>query len=125
VRFKRLTATVSLFAVGLSCDGCSTFSVIDTSQPQNVAAQLEVGRRIRVLDAAGERRTLKVAEIADDHLIARDRTGADVRVDLADVQRLERRDFAPWKTAGLVTGLVLFGLAVLTVEAVGEALSAL
>jgi hypothetical protein len=125
VRFKRRTATVWLLAIGLSCAGCSTFTVIDTSQPENVAAQLKAGRRIRVLDSAGERRTLKVNEVAADHLLARDRAGADVRVDLADVQRLERRDFAPGKTAGLVVGLVVLGYGLVWAELLGESLSGL
>jgi hypothetical protein len=104
---------VWLLATVVACGGCSTFTAIDTSQPQGVVAQLKVGNRIRVLDSAGERRTMKIDEIADDHLLAHDSSGADVRVDFAAVQSLERRDFAPGKTAGLIAGLVIltYGLA--------------
>ena len=110
---RRLTATGWLLATVAACGGCTTFTAIDTSQPQDVAAQLKAGGRIRVLDSAGERRRLKIDEIADDHLLAHDGSGADVRVDFAAVQSLERRDFAPGKTAGLIAGLVIltYGLA--------------
>ena len=122
---QRRTATACLLAAVMCCGGCATFTAIDTSQPQDVAAQLKAGRSIRVLYAAGERRTMKVDEVADDHLLAHDRAGADVRVDFADVRRLERRDFAPGKTAGLIAGLVLLGYALAYAEALSELLSGL
>jgi hypothetical protein len=122
---RRLTATAWLLAALIACGGCSTFTVIDTSVSEDVAAQLNAGRRVRVLDSAGARRTLKVDEVARDHLLAHDAAGADVRVDFADVKRLERRDFAPGKTAGLIAGLVLLVYSLAYAKALGELLSGL
>ena len=122
---RRLTATAWLLTMLIGCGGCSTFTAIDTSPPEGVAAQLTAGRRVRVIDSAGERRTLKVDEVAADHLLAHDGAGADVRVDFADVQRLERRDFAPGKTAGLIAGLVLLGYSLAYAKALSDLLSVL
>ena len=121
--WRRLAGTACLLAALISCGGCSTFTAIDTSQPENVAAQLKAGPSVRVLHSAGERRTLKVDEVAADHMLAHDGAGADVRVDYADVQRLERRDFAPGKTAGLIAGLVLLGYSLAYAKALSELLS--
>jgi hypothetical protein len=125
MRSGRRLAGVWLLATLISCGGCSTFTAIDTSRPEDVAGQLQAGRRVRVLDSAGERRTLKVDEVARDHLLAHDGAGADVRVDFADVQRLERRDFAPGKTAGLIAGLVLLGYSLAYAKALSDLLSIL
>jgi hypothetical protein len=62
---------------------------------------------------------------AANHLIARDASGAEVRVDFAEIEQIERRDLAPGKTAGLVVGLVVLGYGIAVAEAYGEILRGL
>jgi hypothetical protein len=103
-----------LLAFGLQ--GCTTLLPIELSDPQNVAAQIVPGARVRVLTADGAREDLLVTAVGPDSLDAKGCDGSDVHIRLADVQRLDRRVRAPGKTAALVGGLAaLYIVTVLTV----------
>jgi hypothetical protein len=103
-----------LLALGLQA--CTTLRPIELSDPQNAAAQIVPGARVRVLTADGSREDLLVIAVGPDALDAKTRDGRDVHIRLADVQRLDRRVKAPGKTAALVGGLAaLYIVTVVTV----------
>ena len=115
-----------MLATTLGCQGCANFILIDLHDPARVSERLSAGNKVRVSDASGKRRTLEVAEVESDEIVARDRSGAEVHIEYADAPKVERREFAPGKTAALVASIVV-GLYLLylgaEVEAYGSALS--
>jgi hypothetical protein len=122
--FGRAMTASGALAAALACEGCANFIAIDVHDPAQISAELEAGSKIRVRAASGERHMLRVEAAGADHLMARDRAGAEVRIDYADDPKIERRHFAPGKTAALAIGLTIvvyeIMYAVATVELAGS-----
>lgn len=122
----RLPIAFAVLAAALGCQGCANFVSIDMRNPARVSEQLHAGNRIRVHDASGKPQTLEVEDIRSDQIVARDRSGTDFHIEYNETSKVERREFAPGKTAALVASIVA-GLYLLyvgaEVEAYGYALS--
>jgi len=114
-----------ILAAALICTGCANFRPVDVHDPVRASTEIQAGGKIRVRDASGKRRLLRVETAAGDHLTARDRSGAEVRIDYADNPAIERREFAPGKTVALVIGIAIVvyevAYAVATVELAASA----
>src|SRR5215831_13288685 len=122
----RLPIASAVLAAALGCQGCANFVSIDIRNPARVSEQLHAGNKIRVHDASGKPHTLEVEDVQSDQIVARDRSGTDFHIVYNDTSKVERRDFAPGRTAALaasiVVGLYLLYLSA-EVEAYGYALS--
>ena len=112
-----------ILAAALTCGGCANFRPVDVRDPVRASTEIQAGGKIRVRVASGARRLLRVETAAGDHLTARDRSGAEVRIDYLDNPTIERREFAPGKTVALAIGIALMiyevAYAVATVELAG------
>ena len=121
---NRLPIASAVLAAALGCQGCANFVSIDMRNPARVSEQLHAGNRIRVHDASGKPHTLEVEDIQSDQIVARDRSGAELHIEYNDTSKVERRDFAPGKTAALAASVVVALYGLLYGYAAGEAYTA-
>ena len=118
---RRIPIAAGLIATARACQGCANFISIDMHDDSaRVSEQLHADNRIRVHDASGKPHTLEVGDVRSDQIVARDRSGAELHIEYKEA-KVERREFAPGKTAALAASVVvgLYALGYAAAEGAG------
>jgi hypothetical protein len=87
--------------------GCTTLRPIEYSDPPALANRLSDGMKVFVSTTDGEREKLRVTAIGSDYFEGTTPNGQTVRVAIDEIRRIDRRAFAPGKTAALGAGLAM------------------
>jgi len=98
--------TLALLLIACSLSGCTTWRPVP-SEPKSISTVLRPGDELRLTTRDSRVRELTVREITGLSI-----SGEQEQVPLSDIARMERREFSPGKTAGLVGGVL--GTAILT-----------
>ena len=107
---------VQLLAVTLGLDGCTTMRLVPGSADTAMPSDVEVGKRIRVLDGGGASTDFEVTALGADYVEGRTKEHRIVRFALEDVRQVRERRLAPGRTALLTIGVLYAVGLVLIIE---------
>jgi len=113
--FRKLATLVVSFLMTFSNIACTTMKPIGLiTEPNQIATQIKAGDEIQYRTDSGKIEKLKVTSV-NGEMIQGTRQGQDIKVMIIDIKNIEKREFNPGKTTGLVLGIIAGVILVLVV----------
>ena len=100
--YRSIKVVATLLATLLLQTGCTRMQLVENPEGAALADVIDVGARVRVLDASGVSTDFEVTAIDADRLVGTTSEGETVRFAFGDVREVRERTRAPGLTATLI-----------------------
>lgn len=100
--FTEIKPIPMLLVVGVMFLSCTSYRAIKV--PDDVQRTLQKGDSVKIVTKDGRELSFEVIDITAEAII-----GDKQRILFSDIDRLEKRQFSPGKTAGLTGGILVAG----------------